>query len=186
MLRKNYRKHTDEELMQFIVKGREVAFNELYHRYGDRMYRYFYRMLYQEEALAHDFTQNLFIKIIERPEAFNPQYKFSTWFFTLASNMCKNEYRRRSRQPDFQALHEDTSLSHMNFRLENEQEKALLQTAISQLEPHHRECFVLRHQQGLDVKVISEILDCPEGTIKSRLYYASKKLAEKLKPIFKD
>ncbi|MEM9885801.1 MAG: RNA polymerase sigma factor [Bacteroidota bacterium] len=184
-MRKNYRKYTDEELMQHIVKGREAAFNELYRRYGDRMYRYFYRMLYQEDALANDFTQELFLKIIERPTAFNPKYKFSTWLFTLASNMCKNEYRRRSRLPDFQVLREDASIATSELKLESEQKKMLLQAAIDTLEPHHRTCFVLRYQQELSVKVISEILDCPEGTVKSRLYYASKKLAAQLKPIWK-
>ncbi|MEM9847883.1 MAG: RNA polymerase sigma factor [Bacteroidota bacterium] len=185
MIRKNYRKHTDEALMKSVVKGREAAFNELYRRYGDRMYRYFYRMLYQESALAHDFTQNLFLKIIERPDAFNPKYKFSTWFFTVAHNMCKNEYRRRSRLPDFQTLPEDFNATDSTFKLEQEQEKAILAQAINQLSPNHRDCFVLRYQQELEVKTISEILDCPEGTIKSRLFYASKKLAETLKPILK-
>lgn len=169
--------------MKFIARGKEKAFNELYRRYANKMHRFFYNMLYQDEALANDFTQELFLKIINKPQAFNPKLKFSTWFYTLAKNLCKNEYRRMSRQPQFQDLQENSSIIHATSELEKEQEKKLLADAIAALEPHHRECFVLRYQQGFTIKVISEILDCPEGTVKSRVYYAMQKVAGILRPI---
>jgi len=183
---KNYSNLSDEQLMQFIAKGKEKAFNELYHRYANKMHRFFYNMLYQDEALANDFTQELFLKIINNPKSFNPQLKFSTWFYTLAKNLCKNEYRRMSRQPQFQDLEENSSIISATLALEKEQEKQLLVSAIAQLEPRHRECLVLRYQQGFSMKVISEILDCPEGTAKSRVYYATQKIAELLRPILSE
>lgn len=179
----NYKQFTDERLMQFIVKGKENAFNELYARYADKMYRFFYNMLYQNENLANDFTQELFLKIIEKPDTFNPAYRFSTWFFSVANNMCKNEYRRNSRLPKMQVLEERSAITNQAQVFEKEQEKVIIEQAIAQLDVTHRSCFVLRYQQNLSVKVISEILECPEGTVKSRLYYATKKLARQLKPI---
>ena len=56
-----------------------------------------------------------------------------------------------------------------------------LYKALSLMESQHRECFLLRYQQEKSIKEISEIMDCPEGTVKSRLYYTSRKLSEKLK-----
>ncbi|MEN0047045.1 MAG: RNA polymerase sigma factor [Bacteroidota bacterium] len=183
---KHYSNLSDEQLMQFIAKGKETAFNELYRRYADKMHRFFYNMLYQDEDLANDFTQELFLKIINNPKAFNPKWKFSTWFYTLAKNLCKNEYRRVSRQPQFQDLQENSSVIPATSQLEREQEQQLLASAIAQLEPYHRECFILRYQQGFNLKVISEILGCPEGTVKSRVYYAIQKIAEQLGPILND
>ena len=67
---------TDEELMQYIQKGRVEAFELLYDRYSALMYRFFYRMLGQNVALSEDFTQDIFLKIIEKPELFDTQRVF--------------------------------------------------------------------------------------------------------------
>ena len=97
---------TDEQLMQRMQQGQESAFNALYDRYSQRMYRYFYRMLGQSAEMAHDFTQELFLKIIEQPEAFDTGRRFSTWFYAVAGNLVKNEYRRKAKQPLQASLHD--------------------------------------------------------------------------------
>ncbi|MEQ8707014.1 MAG: RNA polymerase sigma factor [Phaeodactylibacter sp.] len=174
---------TDEVLMQRIQQGQESAFNALYERYGHRMYRYFYRMLGQSEALAHDFTQELFLKIIEQPGAFDTKRRFSTWFYTVAGNLVKNEYRRKSKQPQQTTLTEGTEATATGSAmpdLDAEVRKAYIEKAVQTLRPHHRECFLLRYQEGLAVQEISEVLGCPPGTVKSRLHYSLKKLNELL------
>ncbi|WP_225154629.1 RNA polymerase sigma factor, partial [Bradyrhizobium sp. NBAIM08] len=75
-----------------IVLGDQAAFSELYHRFKDRMYYYFYRMLGNSADLANDFVQELFMKIVEKPKSYNPNFAFHTWFYSVAHNMCKNEY----------------------------------------------------------------------------------------------
>lgn len=95
MLRKKTETYTDEKLMQKITQGDQIAFTILYKRYKNRLYYYFYRMLNNSSNQANDFLQELFMKIVEKPEAFNSEYKFAAWIFTLAGNMCKNEYRKR-------------------------------------------------------------------------------------------
>lgn len=185
--RSSYRSYSDEKLMKFITKGDEQAFSVLYDRYAEKMHRYFYRMLWQEKQRAEDFTQELFLKIVNKPHLYNPERTFSTWLFQVAANMVKNEYRRCSRQPEMTAdLPLDLPLDTSSIFECSDRKffKKELNAALTRLSAEHRQCFVLRYLEEKSIKEISEILDCPEGTVKSRLYYALKKLAKSLE-IFK-
>lgn len=169
--------------MASISKGKEDAFNELYARYSQAMFAYFYKMLYQDKDLAADFTQSFFLKIYEKASSYKDAYAVSTWLYTIAYNMCKNEYRKQSR-PD-PIINMKVSLFDViqpagPQNVDSEIFQRHLQLAINALDPIHRECFVLRYQQELSIKEIAEILECPEGTIKSRIFYTLKKLSEKL------
>lgn len=179
---KKNRNFSDAELMQQIVSGDQAAFNTLYHRFKDRMFYYFYRMLGNSSEQANDFLQELFMKLIEKPESYNPYYSFQTWFFSVANNMCKNEYRRREVRREYQTLEAlQTKLDYISeTSVEPEQllEKVFL--TLDQLGEEHRASFLLRYREGFSIKEVAEILDLPEGTVKSRLYYAKKLLAEKL------
>jgi len=188
---KKYNEYSDEVLMQHIVAGKTKAFDELYCRYSTQMHYYFYRLLYQDDEKANDFTQNLFMKIIEKPTLFDNSRKFSTWFYSVATNMCKNEYRRNSRRPtevkeeSIKDLPEDNTFTnglayYLPENLDQEIFDQYLKIAIDKLSKDHRLCFVLRYQQELSVNEISEILDCPRGTVKSRLHYAIKIIASKM------
>lgn len=181
--KKKYNTYSDKELMQFIQKGKSAAFDELYNRYHRRMYFYFYKMLGQNEARANDFTQELFMKIIEKPETFNGEYHFSTWFYTLANNLCKNEYRKLSnRQKAYEQhthLHHET-ISHTEINHDQLAFETQLDQALDQLSEQQRACFILRYKEELSIEEISEIINCPAGTVKSRLFYATRKLNELL------
>jgi RNA polymerase sigma-70 factor (ECF subfamily) len=182
IFRRKNKVYTDSELMQQIVSGDQAAFGELYHRYKDRMYYYFYRMLGNSPDLANDFLQELFMKLIEKPERYNQAYPFSTWLYSVANNMCKNEYRRREIRKEFQAeVSFDAKLNFMNettFGPEQMIEK-VFQT-LDQLGEEHRSAFLLRYREGFSMREIAEIQEVPEGTVKSRLFNAKKLLAEKL------
>ena len=183
LFRQKYNKLKDAKLILLISKGNEDAFNELYMRYSQRMYAYFYKMLYQDKELAADFTQTLFLKLFEKAKSYNDQFAFSTWIYTMASNMCKNEYRRQSRsEPMIKMPLQlfDITQPKGPENLDSEIFQKHLQAAINELEPIHRQCFVLRYQDELSIKKIAEIVNCPVGTVKSRLYYSLKKLSDKL------
>lgn len=171
---------SDEILMQRIAEGCDASFAQLYDRYGARMHRYFYRMLGQDAAVADDFTQELFMKIIEKKALYDPDRRFSTWFYTVAGNLVKNEYRRRSRRQGPPPGQEGFS---ENFAANLDQElfEKQLAVALDQLDEVQRECFVLRYQEDLSLREIADIQDCPEGTVKSRLFYTIKKLSGKLR-----
>lgn len=168
--------------MRSLQKGSEGAFNELYERYAAKLYAYFWRALAQEKEVAEDFTQQLFLKLIEKKTSYDLDRTFSTWLYTLAANMVKNEYRRRGRQAKHQ--------TRINFSPGNEEDwiariddvfwQERLETALAGLAEKHRQVFLLRYQQELSIRDISGIVGCPEGTVKSRLHYAIQYLARQL------
>jgi len=183
---------SDEELMQKAINGDKLAFGVIYDRWHLKMFNYFRKMLWRNTELAEDFTQDLFIKIAEKPAAFNTNYSFSTWIFTLASNMCKNEYRKQSIRK-----HIDADTSGIAHTLTNEGEKNIenkidendfmrkLDQILEQLSEEHRQVFILRYKEELSLKEIAEITQSNEGTVKSRLFYAMKKISEQAKKFAK-
>lgn len=182
IFRKKNKISSDSELMQQIVSGDQAAFGKLYHRYKSRMYYYFYRMLGNSAEQANDFLQELFMKLIEKPESYNPAYNFSTWLYSVANNLCKNEYRRREVRQGYQASEiQETSDDCLNdYSVEPEQAVEKIFQTLELLGEEHRSAFLLRYREGFSIKEVAEILELPEGTVKSRLFYAKKLLAEKL------
>ena len=170
--------------MHLLTKGHEAAFDELYHRYAQKMHSYFYRVLYQDKELAADFCQTLFLKIFEKASTYNNSFKFSTWLYTVASNLVKNEYRRQEK-PMPTLFIQKAQPPHVEPQgpknLDQEIFDKHLQAALNKLDEKHRFCFILRYQEEKSIKEISEILACPSGTIKSRIHYTLKKIAEDLK-----
>ena len=144
------------------------------------MHNYFYRMLWQDVQVAEDFTQELFLKIIEKRAYYDPEKRFSTWLYTVAGNMVKNEYRRVSRK---KPLPEMSDVFEENFseNMDNEVFEKHLNKALDNLDDIQKQCFVLRYQEEMSMKEIAEIIGCPEGTVKSRLFYTVRKLAKKLR-----
>jgi RNA polymerase sigma-70 factor (ECF subfamily) len=142
-----------------------------------------------DEEKAQDFLQETFLKIVEKPELFHTEKKFSTWIFTVAYNMCKNEYRRLEVR---EIVENYAKVDEVSQGLESEyhpaeqnlDQKVFKQALFEELENFddgHRSAFLLRYQQDFSIKEIGEILSCSEGTVKSRLFYTTQKLAAKLK-----
>jgi RNA polymerase sigma-70 factor, ECF subfamily len=170
---------TDEELMQKIVKGNAQAFEVLYDRYSALMYRFFYRMLGQNEALSQDFTQDIFLKIIEKPTLFDPNRSFKSWIYSVATNKCKNAFRDKKdvQNIDNQVFEHNENIE---FTIDSQAFEAHLMTAIDGLDMSVKQCFVLRYLEDLSIKEIAVIVGIPEGTVKSRLHHTTKKLAAEL------
>jgi len=184
-----YKKYTDEKLMQCIQRADTSAFNELYDRYSKRLLFYFFRELGGDEEKAQDFLQETFLKIVEKPELFDVERRFSTWIFTVAYNMCKNEYRRQEvrniieNNPNMDEISQgfDSEYHHTEKKVDQKNFESALLAELEKFDDGHRSVFLLRYQQNLSVKEIGEILGCSEGTVKSRLFYTTQKLANRLK-----
>jgi RNA polymerase sigma-70 factor (ECF subfamily) len=184
-----YSRLTDEKLMQGIQRRNMSAFDELYSRYSQRLLSYFHRELGGDEQKAQDFLQDLFLKIVEKPDSFDTSRSFSTWIFTVAYNMCKNEYRRldvrRNAEDDVRmeqvTRHSEAHSGNPEEGMDQAKFERVLLTELQELGDGHRSAFLLRHQQNLSIKEIAEVLGCSEGTVKSRLFYATQKLAARLK-----
>lgn len=166
--------------------GEETAFDELYNRYSKRLLVYFYRMLGGNEEKAQDFLQDIFVKIIEKPHLFGSKNRFSSWVFTVANNMCKNEYRRLKvrnqvvNEKDLDFFPHPGENNFLEKNLAGSEFKEVLLKELTKLDQLKQSTFLLRFQENLSIKEISEILECSEGTVKSRLFYTTKYLAKKL------
>ena len=180
-----YSTYTDEQLMDEVVKGNSRAFTEVYERYSKPMLNYFYKMLWQDKLKAEDFMQELFTKVIQKPHLFNSQLKFKTWLFSIANNMCKNEYRKQEvRKGSNNDLHDniinDDSVDQAK-KVDESLFSERLKEELNALSYSHREVFILRFKQGLSLKEIAEALEVSEGTVKSRVFYTLKQLSSNLK-----
>lgn len=182
---KTYAICTDEELMAYVVKGRHKAFEQLYNRYSKPLLRFFYRQLYQDEDKAQDFLQDLFLKVVEKSNLYHPDKKFKVWIYAIASNMCKNEYRknevRGNKVMDFDFTEIiDPSFSTLSNGFDQRLFNQMLAKELEKMDDLHSLTFAMRYQDNLSVKEISEVMECPVGTVKSRLFYSLKKLSSGL------
>lgn len=172
--------------MQGILEKDSRAFSELYDRYNGMMVNYFYKMLWQDKEKAQDFMQDLFAKIIEKPKLYDLSRNFKTWLFSVANNMCKNEYRKQSiRHNTSYDIEEglqikDTGMNAMD-NLQDSQFSEKLKLELDKLDEKQKSAFVMRYFQELSIKEIAETLHISEGTVKSRLFYTLKKLTVSLK-----
>ncbi len=173
-----HRTQPDEELMRLVQQGNERALVELYERYSTKMVRYFHRMLWRDEEKAQDFLHDLFLKIIEQPQKFDTERTFRTWLYSAAFNMCKNEYRRQSFRNQ-QVIEQSEIVFQPDADLQDF--KRLLDVGLQEIDEVDRNLFVLKYELDLPLAEIGKILDCPEGTVKSRIFYLKKKLTRYLR-----
>ena len=182
-LKKEYKDLSDEALMQLLsTRTSNEALTELHARYSKKVLGFFLRMLRGDGEKAQDLVQDLFMRILEKHHLFDPSKRFYTWMFTIASNMCKTSFRDISYERiDSSEISVQGMTSFVDNELDKEIFRVALREAIDLLEDHHREAFVLRFMEELSVKEIAEITEVSEGTVKSRLYYGSRKIMLALK-----
>lgn len=167
-------------MVQVMDHHSHAALVELHKRYSKKLLGYFIKMLNKDTDLAQDFVQEIFLKLMEKKHLFDPEKKFYSWIFAIASNMCKTAYRHQGKTISLQP-----EQNHPAGLGENLAEKTLflkaLQKGIDNLEHHHKTVFVLRYLEHFSLNEIAEITESSLGTVKSRLFYATKKITDQLK-----
>ena len=180
----NIKNQSDEDLMILVRGGNNDAFSIISDRYYKRILNYFFKMLNSNEEKSRDFTHDLFLKIIEKPELFNENKRLKPWIYTIASNMCKNEYRSlKVRQITNNNIDNHTGIikeENTTGLIDNNDFSIKLKKEINILDEANKNIFILRFYEDLSIKEIATIIDCPEGTVKSRIFYTLKKLSGKL------
>jgi RNA polymerase sigma-70 factor (ECF subfamily) len=176
------------------LAGDEFAFGELVRRYQSRLLNFIHRMIGDRER-AEDLVQEAFVRVHRHLHRFDQTRKFSTWIYTIASNLAKNELRNRSRSP--LVFHESARAEHdndarpMEFEdsstrpddmFHNRHLQELVQRTVAQLTEHHRTVFVLRELEGKSYEEIAEVTNTNLGTVKSRLNRARSSFAEMIAP----
>ncbi|MFT4598942.1 MAG: RNA polymerase sigma-70 factor (ECF subfamily) [Bacteroidia bacterium] len=170
---------SDEVLMELLSKGSKPAFNEIYARYSQNLLRYMHRMLYSNEAVAQDKLHDIFLKIIEKPHLFDTSKKFSSWIYKVASNECLKFHRSYKYSESLDTIKQQDTTDILS-QIDDKAFQSSLLLHLGSLKIEHRQVFILRFQEHLSVAQISDIMDCPIGTTKSRIHYATKLLASKL------
>jgi len=167
---------SDEKLMEILATNNDgqgrIALDCLYKRYSKPMLNFFYFSLQNDNEKAKDFVHDLFIRIIENKNKFNTKQQFKPWIYGIASNMCKNEYRSNTVIQKFRN-HVTQSAEIIASEKEND-----LNNCICNLKQEHRSLIVMRFKLKLSISEMAAIYECPEGTIKSRLFYATKELSK--------
>ncbi|MCX8065607.1 MAG: RNA polymerase sigma factor [Candidatus Hydrogenedentes bacterium] len=186
---------TDEDLMLAFGDGNEEAFVEIVSRYEKQIFNYMYRMVHNWH-IAEDLTQEVFMALVNNATRYHPSAKFSTYIYTIASNIISKEWNKQNRRPKFFSLsqwlsgeknNEDIEKGNPIEHLADSNFDILKQTAckeiseavneaLKKIPPHQREAFVLRRFLELSYEEIADILDIPVGTVKTRVLRAERAL----------
>ena len=165
-------------VLQQDVGDKQKAMNELFGRYSNKMLEFFYYSFNRDREKAKDFTQDLFLKLVEKPSAFDINKSFKSWFYSVASNMYKNEYRKNTTENKYNEFVIHDSKSSLGTSRED---GFVINEALTCLKPTHKNCIILRYKFKMSIKEMGEVLECPEGTVRSQLFYATKELSKYLK-----
>ncbi|HEX6106073.1 MAG TPA: sigma-70 family RNA polymerase sigma factor [Gemmatimonadales bacterium] len=176
------------------LAGDGMAFQELVTRYRGRLLNFVHRMIGDRER-AEDLVQEAFLRVHRHLHRFDSTKKFSTWIYTIASNLAKNELRNRSRSPLvlFQTLRPQDDEHQRPLQFEDAASRPddmfahrhlreLVDATVATLAPHHRQVFVMRELEGRSYEEIAELTRCNLGTVKSRLNRARQAFAERISP----
>lgn len=185
---------TDGQVVQRHLDGEAAAFGALVDRYQTRLLNFVHRTTGDRERAA-DLVQEVFIRVFRHLHRFDQGKKFSTWIYTIAANLAKNELRNRSRSPlvpyPSSRVNGEASrpieFEDRSTRPDDLYHKRYLRDAVQrsvrELAHHHRTVFVLRELEGKSYAEISDITGCNLGTVKSRLNRARAIFARVIKPL---
>ena len=183
MIFNRHQHKTDEELMVLVKRKNHQAFSILYQRYADRLNAFFFRMLWSDREMSEDYVHDLFSKVINKPELYDESYKVKPWLFQIATNMCKNAYRKRAFEVAFRGQH--TVEEGYQARSEEKVNEVILTDQVHQLldkmEEERKMLFLLRYQQELPIETIAAMMELSEGTVKSRLFYTRREAKSNIK-----
>lgn len=168
----------DKKLMERCLKGDRQAFEELLTRYEKPVYNAAYRMLHNAED-ARDVTQNVFLRVFENLDKYDPSFRPFSWIYRIALNESINWLKKSSR---LEALDKETADQGDG----PEQEAGMqqlgegMEAALMSIKSEYRAVIILKHVMGCSYIEIGEVLDIPEKTVKSRLYTARQMLQQRL------
>lgn len=184
---------SDEDVMERCAMGSEAGFRVLVQRYRTRIMNLVCRFINDRDR-AEEISQEVFLRVFRNRERYRKTGKFSTWIFTIAVNLTKNEIRSRVRHRgtfSLDALEEESGGQGVSFPdlkpLPDEDLNAAeigrkVAEALGKIPARYREAVVLRDIEGLSYEEVGHILRIPGGTVRSRINRARLMLKERLRP----
>ncbi len=179
----------DRADMERLVRGQDAALNDLMERHAGPVFQFLFRMLGDEED-ANDAAQEAFVRVYRNRDRFDGG-KFTTWLYTIAANLAKNEYRRRGRHPNVSLEVEIGEGRTIADRLpatgpepgeqaDLAERCAVVRRAVDDLPEELRDAVVLCEWEEMSVADAAVVLSTTKKAVESRLYRARQKLRELL------
>lgn len=182
---------TDQQLVDRVLKGNKNAFNLLVLRYQHRVAALISRFVHDAHEVE-DVCQEAFIKAYRALPLFRGDSAFYTWLYRIAVNTAKNHLVSRNRRPPNTDVDIDDAevsdigsvlreIENPEANLSAEKLKQAISEAIEELPEDLRTAFTLREFSGLSYEDITEVMDCPVGTVRSRIFRARESIDKKIK-----
>jgi RNA polymerase sigma-70 factor (ECF subfamily) len=171
---------SDESLVARVAQGDRRAMQLLFVRHQQKVYRFVLRMV-GNGATAEDIVSDVFIDLWRQAASFEGRARLSTWLLAIARNKALSAMRGRLDRPleDAMAIPDPASMA--DETLDASQRSVVLRGCLAQLSPAHREIVDLVYYHEKSVEEASTILGVPAATVKTRMFYARKRLAELLR-----
>lgn len=172
----NVKKLTDEQLVaHFIETQKNLYFEQLYDRYSDKVYRKCLSFV-KDDAKAEDFTHDIFLKLVLNLSSYKETAKFSTWLYSITYNYCIDQTRVSKKYAEV-GLADNFDMPDDDDDAEiAELEAQQLNKAMKLILPEEKSILMMKYQDDLSIKEISESLDISESAVKMRLLRAKEKL----------
>jgi len=172
----------DIALVARVAAGDKVAFETLFSAYGERVFRYAYRLI-SDVSRAEEVTNDVMMEVWKNAGRFEGRSRVSTWVLGITRHLALNAVRGKQLATvdvDDAAELADTSQSALSGALTRDREnlKRNLRAALGQLSADHRDVIELTFFQGCSYQEIAEIVGCPENTVKTRMFHARRHLKE--------
>jgi len=167
---------SDETLIRAIAAGDRRAMQALYARYSVRIYRFVLRLT-NDRSLAEDIASEVFIDVWRRAEGFKVKSQVSTWMLAIARHKALSALRRRSDERlDENATAIADPADDAETTVDKRDRNALVQHCLSQLSVLHREVLDLVYYHEKSVDEVAEIVGAPANTVRTRMFYARKRM----------
>jgi RNA polymerase sigma-70 factor (ECF subfamily) len=173
---------SDEMLLEGIAGGDRTAMHTLYSRHNVRVYRFVLRML-RDTTLAEDLVSQVFLDVWRTAGQFEGRSQVSTWLLSIARFKALTALRQRKHedidQDDVMEIADNADTPEAS--LDRSKTSAILRACVAKLSPAHREIINLVYYHEKSVEEVASLIGIPASTVKTRMFYARKQLAELLK-----
>jgi RNA polymerase sigma-70 factor (ECF subfamily) len=187
---------TDEDLMMRVQEGESACFDALVERYKTRLFNYLYRLVGDRDE-AEEVAQEAFVKAYIHAGKYKTIAKFSTWLYTIATNLVRNKMRSRSRAPRIFSLwgkgpHDGDDERQIDVpdvsrspeeKMNDSELSEVINEAIEKIPVKYRESFVLREINQLSYEEIAAVTGLKLGTVRSRINRARNYFRQVVEPI---
>jgi len=186
----------DEDLIVLVQEGQKKAYDELVSRYKGRLFAFILRMV-KDPTLSEELTQETLIRVYIHAAKYREIAKFSTWVFTIATNLVRNKMRQRSRRPYTLSLNPAPDEDEMPVdpadtradtteAVQRAELGALINEATARIPEKYRIPFLLREVEQLSYEEIQQVTGLKLGTVRSRINRARNRFRQLIKPMLRN